>query len=129
MPSDIWKDCWKMTEQADLFQPPILVLAQRHKNMLPDDFLAWLPRNLHVWDAFASEALTIHGMGRKSYSGRTIVEFLRHHTAIRQNPSAGDIYKINDHHAPYLCRLFELAYPQAIGFFQKRKSKKVYTDQ
>ena len=125
MPSDIWKDCWKMTEQADLFQPPILVLAQRHRERFTEEFLAWLADNTHIWNAFRREALSIRKRGYTRYSSRTIVEFLRHHSAIRENSRPGAEFKINDHFAPYLARIFDLAEPHAAGLFEYRITKAV----
>lgn len=51
------------------------------------------------------------------YSARTIVEYLRHHSAANDDSSD---FKINDHHAPVLARLWTFLYPERAGFFELR---------
>lgn len=74
--------------------------------------------NLPVFLTFESEALKLAETGRQHYSARTIIEFLRHQTAVRGN----DEFKINNNMAPYYARLFEYRHPEYTGFFEKRTS-------
>lgn len=111
-----------MSPQSDLFaKKDIVSIALNHADLLAKDFLLWLPDNLHVWDAFVAETMKVIHRGHQHYSSYTIVEFLRHHTAVHE---AGPEYKINNNHRPYLPRLFDIAYPQYAGLFEYRETTK-----
>ena len=84
------------------------------------DFDLWFEENYHIWWAFQEQALLVIERGYKHYSARTIIEFLRHHTAIAEN---GDLWKINDHATPHLARLFMETHPEHKGFFETRGIK------
>jgi hypothetical protein len=114
-------------EQRDLFLPDIVRFALEHHAQFRDDFLAWLPQNLHVWNAFKGESFKVIQRGYTHYSGRTIIEFLRHHTALEESPTPGHDWKLNNNYPPYLVRLFDLAYPEHAGLFEYRVTKKVVT--
>lgn len=100
----------------------VVTIALQYSGMFAVEFLEWLPDNLHIWEGFAENAINIKLRGYKHYSARTIVEFLRHHTALKQN--SGGEWKINDHHVPYLARLFDIVYPQHAGLFEYRRTIK-----
>jgi hypothetical protein len=95
---------------------PALIVAL-HPETFPTEFSEWLDDNLHVWDAFAAQALSVVNVGFKHYSARTIIEVLRHHSALTEG---GGIWKLNDHTTAYLARLFALAYPQHAKLFEFR---------
>lgn len=116
-----------MNAQADLFLHPVLQIVEDNRARFPDDFIEWLPNNLHIWRAFCHEATLAYRRGYEHYSSRTIVEFLRHHTAVRENSLPGMAFKINDHTIPYLGRLFDLAQPDMAGLFEYRRTTKVVT--
>jgi hypothetical protein len=101
---------------------PIVEVMKRNEELFCDEFTGWLPNNLHVWDAFVGEAMKVRHKGFKHYSARTIIHVLRHHSAIQEN---GSEWKINDHHSPYLARLFDLMFPAFAGMFEYRETKKV----
>ena len=82
------------------------------------EFPQWISENENIFDSFAVEAKKVRLRGFKHYSSRTIVEFLRHHTNLRE---ASGGFKINDHSVPYLARLFDLMYPEHKGLFEYRK--------
>ena len=84
------------------------------------DFDLWLEDNQHIWEAFEKQALLVSQRGFKHYSARTIVEFLRHHTAISEE---GSLWKINDHAIPHLSRLFMKVHPEYKGLFETRGMK------
>ena len=107
--------------QPDLFSDSIINLAKANADKFPQDFLDWLADNLHVWDAFVREGQHVIRRGFKHYSAYTIVEFLRHHTAVSE---AGSTWKINNNHRPYLARLFEIKYPEHAGLFEMRVTTK-----
>ena len=95
----------------------LILLAQSHPEM-PPAFIAWLRANEHIWFAFEKEALKIVAMGFSHYSARTIIHFLRHHSAITESETAD--FKINNDHSPYLGRLFALVHPKHAGLFAYR---------
>lgn len=80
-------------------------------------FAQWLADNGHVWIAFEREANRVWSRGRRHYSARTIVEVLRHETALADT---GQDWKINDHNTPDLARLYRLTYPERAGLFETR---------
>ena len=73
----------------DLTTPRPVWLAHMHRERFTDDFLAYLPDNLHIWEAFEQEALKIARKGFKHYSARTIIEVLRHHSALNEKNGGG----------------------------------------
>lgn len=99
-----------------------LRMAQAHAFQFTPDFLDYLPVNLHVYEAFEREALAVARRGHKRYSARTIIEVLRHHSALREE---GGAWKLNDHYTPYLARLFALMNPGYASMFEFRVAKAV----
>jgi hypothetical protein len=97
-------------------------VARQHAEHFTPEFLAYLPENLHVYDAFEREALRVVARGFKHYSARTIIEVLRHNSALAER---GGPWKLNDWHTPYLARLFALMRPPFAGLFEFRATKAV----
>lgn len=104
---------------------PIVHLATANAAQFSEGFAEWLSENLHVWRAFEREATRVFGKRGGSravppphYSARTIVEVLRHNSLLNEK---GGQWKINDHHAPDLARLYHLVYPSRAGFFELRR--------
>lgn len=98
-----------------------LSMARRHAFLFTPEFLLYLEANIHVYNAFEREALRVAGRGFKHYSARTIVEVLRHHSALREASSPA--WKLNDHNTPYLARLFALRHPAHSQIFEFRVTK------
>ena len=96
----------------------VLKIVQHNPTQFSDEFEDWIKDNLHIWKAFEKEALLVLAKGREHYSARTIIEFLRHHSAVSE---VGGMWKINDHSVPYLGRLFVLVHPEEKNFFEFRK--------
>lgn len=92
-------------------------LISKNRDLFSDEFVDWLPSNMHIFQAFVIEAAKIHSRGYKHYSARTIIHVLRHHSAISE---VGGEWKINNNYSPYLARLFDLAYPHMAGMFEYR---------
>lgn len=103
-------------------QTPIDV-ALAHSDQFTPEFLAFLPDNTHVYTAFEREAKRVVARGFAHYSARTIVEVLRHHTALQEVDQTPR--KLNDHNTPYLARLFSLMNPANAGLFEFRVAKAV----
>jgi hypothetical protein len=72
------------------------------------DFYDWLTDNWHIFTAFEHQADMVWARGRTHYSARTIIEYLRHETSVRE---AGDGWKINDWYTPCLARLYVMLHP------------------
>jgi hypothetical protein len=104
----------------------LLDLADTNIDQFSDEFLDWLPDNLHVYYAFEEETMKIIRKGFKHYSSRTIVHVLRHHSATAETDGE---WKINNNHSPYLARLFDLCFPHHAGLFEYRVTTKTRKDQ
>jgi len=84
------------------------------------EFVDYIKSNTHVYDAFETEALGVAEAGFKHYSARTIIEVIRHHTAVKQ--VAGE-WKLNNDNTPYLARVFSIAHHELGNLFEFRSSK------
>lgn len=106
--------------QADLFggaEQGLREILQAHAEQFRADFPAWLEENGHVWARFCWEADKLRALGRKHYSARTILEVLRHESAL----SDADVtFKLNNNHAPDMARLYQLTHAGSDGFFELR---------
>ena len=91
-----------------------------HDDIFSDEFIEWVPNNTHIVDAFIHETFKIIRKGYTHYSGRTILEVLRHHSALAESGQ----WKLNNNHTPYLCRLFGLLNPKYSNIFEYRTVKK-----
>lgn len=99
-----------------------LLMAEAHADEFTPRFLAYLPDNLNVYEAFERETMRVVRRGYEHYSARTIIEVLRHNSALagRSGP-----WKLNDWHTPYLARLFALLNPSYASLFEFRVTKAV----
>jgi hypothetical protein len=95
----------------------VLMMAKINDDTFPVEFVAWLEANFHIWKKFVEIAHEVIDAGHKHYSSRTIIEVIRHHTALAED--AGE-YKLNDHTTPYLSRLFAEIYPAHHDLFAFR---------
>lgn len=115
-----------MIGDHDLFMnmPRVTIrdIAQSNKDQFTDEFLSWLPDNSHIYEAFEREAFAIIRKGFHHYSARTIIHFLRHHSALQENDGE---WKINNNTSPYLARLFDLVHPNYAGLWEYRTPKKL----
>lgn len=100
-----------------LGDPLLAIVRQDQENFLPT-FAGWLAENLHVWRAFEREADRVWNRGRRHYSARTLIEYLRHETAVADT---GIDWKINNNIAPDLARLYRLRYPARADLFEIRR--------
>jgi hypothetical protein len=107
---------------SDLFTARALRAAGQHGERFTPEFLAYLPENLHVYDAFEREAMRVVRRGFEHYSARTIIEVLRHNSALAERSGR---WKLNDWHTPYLARLFALLNPAYAQLFEFRVTKAV----
>jgi hypothetical protein len=95
-----------------------LAFIERWPSMFRPEFRAWLEANWTIWLAFKQEADRIWARGRRHYAARTIIEWLRHETALQEQPVAE--FKINGNFVPDLARLYLVFHPERDGFFELR---------
>ena len=108
---------------TDLFeQNAVIRMVEFHHAKFTDEFRDWIPQNLHIWLAFEEQALAIIKRGFSHYSARTIIEVLRHHSALKET---GGVWKIGNNAVPYLAWLFDLIHPAHAGLFEYREVKAV----
>lgn len=122
-----------VARQAPLFGKPVdwqtaiyrksfvFALIRAEQKRFRADFMGWLSANYEVWIAFEAEADRVWERGRRHYSARTIGEYLRHESALREQPNEHG-FKLNDHYWPDLARLYMLIHPDRDGFFERRTS-------
>lgn len=96
----------------------LLALIEQNAHYYHRQFPQWLRENWHVWVQFEREATRMRRAGREHYSAYTIVEYLRHSTALAQQ---GGDFKLNANVVASLARLYVTAHPQAFGFFEFRR--------
>ena len=106
---------------APTVQRPLL-MAAAHADEFTPRFLTYLPNNLHVYEAFERETMRVVRRGYEHYSARTIIEVLRHNSALAERSGP---WKLNDWHTPYLARLFALMNPAHAELFEFRITKAV----
>lgn len=96
------------------------ILIEYNQDLFPDEFAQWIEENSEIWEAFVKEAIAVANKGFKHYSSKTIIHFLRHHSALSEKGE----WKIDNNTSPYLARLFDLRYPSYAGMFEYRQLKK-----
>lgn len=98
----------------------INVLVRGNPAQFRNDFVDWLEQNFDsAWLPFEREASRIWKSGRRHYSARTIAEWLRHETSVKEVPNEHG-FKLNNNIVPDLARLYELVHPDRDGFFERR---------
>ena len=94
-----------------------LEVVKKNDGMFRKEFYAWLAANWHVWQRFQVEAERVWGRGREHYSARTLIEFIRHETFIRESKTN---FKVNNSYVPDIGRLYGLIHTDRRGFFECR---------
>lgn len=105
------------TQQSLPFGDRLQNLVRDHTDMFRPGFATWLAGNRHVWLAFEREANRVWNRGRRHYSARTLIEYLRHETALADD---GREWRLNNNAAPDLARLYRLTHPDRAGLFELR---------
>lgn len=95
-------------------------VAQAHQDLFTPEFLEFLPENTHVYEAFEREARRVIAKGFKHYSSKTIIEVLRHHSALQE---VGSAWKLNNDFTAYWARLYALLNPANADLFAFRVAK------
>lgn len=99
-------------------KPEVLLTVALGQGKYRDGFREWLDANWSIWLRFEFEANKVRERGRRTYSARTIGEYIRHSTNLREKGEAK--FKVNDHVWPDLARLYVALHPSAAGFFETR---------
>lgn len=86
-----------------------------------DGFADWLMHNWQIYLEFETQARIVANSGRKHYSARTIVEYIRHQTLLAETSGS---FKINNNHVADLARLFAIRRPNYKNLFEYRVTKK-----
>jgi hypothetical protein len=102
---------------VNIEEPTEVSLVRCNTDKFAPDFHFWLLDNFAIWRRFKREADLVWQSGRRHYSARTIGEFIRHQTALRDSNVT---FKCNDHVWPDCARLWLLLYPERKGFFDTR---------
>lgn len=89
--------------------------VRENADQFREGFEAWLIANWHIWREFSKQADIVE-QRFAHYSARTIIEWMRHHTALAESNGLG--WKINNNVIPDLARLYMLM--KAPGFFETR---------
>lgn len=84
------------------------------------DFAAYLTENWRVYEAFERQANRIWERGRRHYSQRTIIEVLRHESALTDNDPD---FRLNDKWTKDLARLWVCFYPEKTEMFEFRNGQ------
>jgi hypothetical protein len=77
----------------------------------------WLHKNWAIWEAFEGEADARYGEGHRKWGARTIGEYIRRETRLRERAGS---FKVNDHIWPDLSRLWLALHPDREDFFELR---------
>lgn len=92
-------------------------LINVESDLYTQGYADWLQDNWHIWRGFCEQADALWARGRRHYSARTIIEWMRHNSAMAE--SNGD-FKINNNFAPDCARLYVSLHPERSDFFQFR---------
>jgi len=82
-----------------------------------EDFYDWLVANGEIYIAFEREADYWRSRGRAKWGHRTIWEYLRRETAMRE---VSGQFKLNDHYTRNCAMLYLRMHPEAGQFFNFR---------
>jgi hypothetical protein len=93
---------------------------REHGHLFTEKFGGWLLENWKIYLEFERQAHHVIASGRKHYSARTIVEYIRHQTLLAE---AGGAFKINNNTVADLARLFAIRYPNYKNIFEYRTTK------
>lgn len=97
-----------------------LIYVETRPELFRKDFAVHLADNWHVYEAFAREADKVWARGQRHYSARTVIEVLRHESALRES---GSEWKLNDWWTKDLARLWICMHPERDGFFEFRNGQ------
>lgn len=95
----------------------VVEFVLERENLFRQGFAQWLEQNGHVWRRFEIEATRAWCHGRKHYSARTIAEYIRHDTGVKETSGP---WKINNVWVPNMARLYMMLHPERNGFFELR---------
>lgn len=83
-------------------------------------FEHYIESNWHIVERALLEAYRVRRSGKDHYSMRTIIEFIRHETELRD----GSEFKVNNNQAPDIARLAMALIDELNGMFQIRNGER-----
>lgn len=90
---------------------------------VPDDtikkFLKYHKINPDIWTSFEEKSLELIRLGQTHYGAGAIAEIIRY----ERIKTGQDGFKINNNFRAYYARVFEIKYPEYLGFFETRTVK------
>jgi len=87
-----------------------------------DGFMEWAKYNMHIYNEFERQALTLRRHGRREhYSGWAIINKLRWDSLFKERGNSE--FKINNNCIAYLTRLTMILNPELAGMFRTCKPK------
>ncbi len=98
-----------------------IMVIENVESLFRADFKPYLKSNHHVYKEFERQANRAWDRGKRHYSGRRIIEVLRHESDLADD---GHEFKLNDWWTPDLCRLYMLLHPEREGFFETRSGSR-----
>lgn len=112
-------DKYEPIDRAQILRAMTIIETQA--KLFRPDFGRWLKSNWHVYKRFEEEAQRVWDSGRRSYSARTLIEYIRHDTFVREvNMSCMQAYKVNNSYVPDLGRIYGLMNEGRQDFFECR---------
>lgn len=101
----------------------ILSDALAHPGLYADGFAKWCEDNIAIVRAFVAHAERVIARERTHYSARTIIEVIRHESALAESGSEAEAWKINNNRAPDLARAFMRV--TGVPLFEQRRMRGV----
>lgn len=109
-----------MTQLSLDRQGDVLAVVSVHADSFREGFAAWLVDNWSIYRRFEEEALKVRRRGRDHWGANTIIEYLRHQTALEDS---GGEWKVNDRWTSSVARLAALVNPELATFFEFRERR------
>lgn len=102
------------------FMPRAIAEVEAHPDYFRPEFGEWLRGNWPLYERFEREALAV-ARRRQHYGANTIIEYLRHQTALADD---GGEWKLNDRWTSSIARLFAVLNPSYGQLFEFRERKR-----
>jgi hypothetical protein len=93
------------------------VTIEEQAKSINGEFGLWIKHNKAIYERFERVAIEAANKGFRNYSARTVAEYLRHHTALRDS---NVMFKINNNVVPMMARLFAVRNPAHKELFKFR---------
>lgn len=86
-----------------------------------DNFIVWLPQNMHVYREFERRTMLRIDRGQMHIGAKDIAEDVRFKSPVAEKTILGDPkFKLNNNYTAYLPRVFMRCHPQYANRFELR---------